>query len=304
MHKLRRSPFLKIVAVAVAVVAVAGMALAVTGRLLTGQWMGVRSLLRYTVNAVAATLNRPAVQNSGDAPFSNVVFLHHSTGNNLIEEGGLRGLLAQQGIALWDHGYNDQGLRDGSGRFTGYGYSVPADNTDPDGLARIFAQRAYNLPVNTLSALLQHDVIIIKSCFDPANHILSDEQLQTYKAWYLGMRDAMDRHPQRLFIVMTIPPLNATATNAQEAARARALADWLASAEFLAGHPNVATFDLFGSLAERSSSARDFNMLRAAYSNGSDSHPNRLANETVAPVFAGYIMHVTSAYRMQLTGSY
>lgn len=271
------------------VVCVALVAL-VAARIVVGQWLGPRSLVRTIVNVTLAVSQRSAVSTSNQGNYSNIIFLHHSTGNNLVEQGGVRERLNQAGYSFWDHSYNDQGLRDPAGKFTRYSYSVPGDNTDPDGLMRIFAQQAYDLPVNTLSALLQHDVIIFKSCFAPANNIKTDQQLETYKTWYLGMRAVMDRYPDKLFIVVTAPPLNPAETNPEEAARARTFANWLKSDEFLKGHPNISTFDLYSLLAEESVTAADANMLRSAYRDGDDSHPNRTANETLAPLFADAIL--------------
>ncbi len=110
----------------------------------------------------------------------------------------------------------------------------------------------------------------------------------------------MDRHPDRAFIVVTPPPLNPADTEPETAARARAFANWLKSDEFLAGHPNVSTFDFFELLAEGNPSASDFNMLRAAYREGEDSHPNQLANETIGPLFADFIIEVAQTYRARL----
>jgi hypothetical protein len=262
----------------------------VSVRFVGGQWLGPRSLARTIVNTVLAVSQRSAVSSADHSQYTNIIFLHHSTGNNLIEQGGVRERLTKAGYSFWDHGYNYQGLRDPAGKYADYSYSVPNDNTDPDGLARIFAQQAFGLPVNTLSALLQHDVIIIKSCFAPANHITTDQQLEDYKTWYRAMRATMDKHPDKLLIVVTDPPLNPTETNPQEGARARAFANWLISDDFLKGHPNTYSFDLFGLLAQENAFAADVNMLRSQYRDGSDSHPNHVANETLGPQFADYIL--------------
>jgi hypothetical protein len=240
-----------------------------------------------------AVLDRDRVASDSQGEFTNVIFLHHSTGHNLIEEGGVRERFTAAGYQFWDHGYNRTGLRDPAGEYTGYSYNVPEDNTDPDGLARIFAQRQNDLPVNALSGLLQHEVIAFKSCF-PASQITSEEQLEQYKAYYLAMRDVIARHPDKVFIVMSPPPLNPAATDTEAAARARAFSEWLHSEEYLAGHPNVFAFDLFGHLAEDDPAAPDHNMLRAAYRDGTDSHPNRVANEMVGPLFVDFVVEVAS----------
>jgi hypothetical protein len=274
-----------------------GMLTLASARLITGRWLGVRSLARVVVSTVRAVGDSRSVSRDRQGRFTNIIFLHHSTGNNLIEQGRVRERFEQGGYHFWDHGYNDQGLRDPAGKYAGYSYNVPDDNTDPDGLARIFSQRAYGLPLNTLSGLLQHQVIAFKSCFDPANHITTDRQLETYKAWYMGMRVVMDRYPDKIFIVVTDPPLNPAETNSQEATRARAFANWLKSSEYLNGRRNVFTFDLYGYLAEDDSTSPDDNMLRRAYREGSDSHPNQLANETIGPLFVDFVIKAIQDYR-------
>ena len=270
------------------------MALLLLWRGLRGQ--GFRMLATHRVKAL---LDRTPAQRQGD--FTNIIFLHHSTGRNLINQGGVRERLTEAGFQFWDHDYNWEGLIRPDGTRTGYSYGIPDDNTDPDGLARLFAQRVYPWPLNALSGLMQHEVIAFKSCF-PASNISSDEQLEQYKTWYRGMREVMDRYPDHIFIAMTPPPLNPAATDAETAARARAFADWLKSDEFLAGHPNVFTFDFFDLLAEGDPSAPDFNMLRAEYRDGEDSHPNELANQTVGPFFADFIVEAVQIYRARLAG--
>jgi len=270
------------------------MALLLLWRGLRGQ--GFRMLATHRVKAL---LDRTPAQRQGD--FTNIIFLHHSTGRNLINQGGVRERLTAAGFEFWDHDYNWEGLIRPDGTRTGYSYGIPDDNTDPDGLVRLFAQRVYPWPLNALSGLMQHEVIAFKSCF-PASNISSDEQLEQYKTWYRGMREVMDRYPDHIFIAMTPPPLNPAATDAETAARARAFADWLKSDEFLAGHPNVFTFDFFDLLAEGDPSAPDFNMLRAEYRDGEDSHPNELANQTVGPFFADFIVEAVQIYRARLAG--
>jgi len=242
-----------------------------------------------------AILRRSSVAATARGDYTNVIFLHHSTGQNLIEQGGVRERFSEAGYQFWDHGYNGEGLRRPDGSYTGYSYWIPGDNTDPDGLAEIFEQRVYPVPLNALSGLLQHEVIVFKSCF-PTSNITSDEQLEQYQDWYLAMRNAMDSHPDRVFIVMSPPPLNPAATTPEAATRARAFADWLTSDAYLDGHANVFAFDLFDHLAEGDPGAPDYSMLRAEYRAGEDSHPNQVANEVVGPVFADSVMEAARSY--------
>ncbi len=237
-----------------------------------------------------------------DAGYANVIFLHHSTGANLIAQGNVRPLLTGLGYDFWDHGYNVDGLTMPDGTVAPYIYNIP-DNTNPDGLAAIFAQEyrpdpATGTPFNAFSGLLRHDVVIFKSCF-PASAISDDDMLNQYKAWYVGIRDRAELFPDHLFIAFSTPPLTPLATNRAEAKRARAFANWLKSQAFLAGHPNFFVFDFFGLLAEPEGSRGDRNMLRDRYRPADppdDSHPNLQANRRIGPVFAHFIDNAVNVY--------
>jgi len=223
--------------------------------------------------------------------FSRIIFLHHSVGANLIEQGDLRQRLTDLGYEFYDHGYNDDGLVLADGTPANRDFDVPDDNTDPDGLAGIFAQPLDHPPDNTFSHLMEYDVIAFKSCF-PVSNIQSDDQLDGYKDYYLSIRSRMDQYPNKIFIVLTPPPEISADTDAQAAARARAFANWLASDEYLSGHPNVFTFNLFDRLADPST-----NMLRDDYQGDEgDAHPNELANQTIGPLFANFIDQSVRTY--------
>lgn len=260
-------------------------------RLISGRGLGLWRLAHLG----RAVFDSRSVSSYSHGDFTNVIFLHHSTGHRLIEQGGVRERFTEAGYDFWDHDYTWPGLRRPDGSPAGYSYSIPDDNTDPDGLARVFAQRAYKLPLNAFSGLLQHEVIVFKSCF-PVSDITSDEQLERYKSYYRDMRDVMDGHRDRVFIVVTPPPLNPAETNPEAAARARAFANWLKSDEYLGGHPNVFTFDFFGYLAQDDTASPDYNMLRQAYRQGSDSHPNQAANEAIGPLFVDSIVDAVQRY--------
>lgn len=266
--------------------------------LLGGSAWGLRGALvsraRAFVSTCKAVLDSSSVK--VDSDFTNVIFLHHSTGRNLIEEGKVREAFTAAGYDFWDHGYNDRGLTRPDGTPSGYNYNIPGDNTDPDGLAHIFSQRLYPGPLNAFSGLMQHKVIIFKSCF-PVSNITSDKQLRQYKAYYLQMRDVMDQQPDHIFVVVTPPPLNPAATNAEAATRAWAFAKWLKSDVFLERHPNVYTFDFFDLLANKDPASPDYNRLREEYREGNDSHPNMRANEAIAPTFVEFVIGAIEDYR-------
>jgi hypothetical protein len=237
------------------------------------------------------------------------IFLHHSTGANLIQEGNARTLFRQQApfIDFWDHGYDPSrvkgmlafipslqspmhGLRNATGRLMPTSFRVPNNNTDPDGLAELFSQPVTNPPTNALSHLLQFDVVIFKSCF-PVTAIASNEQLQTYQKYYLTIRNTIDRYPEKLFIPMTPPPLRASMTNTEQAKRARQFANWMMSEEYHGQRSHLKPYDFFDQLATPEGDPQA-NTLRPEFCPAglSDSHPNTQANSTVAPHWISFVI--------------
>ena len=249
-------------------------------------------LLFMSVVALILGLGLPS---SAEAAGNRLFFLHHSTGRNLVNQGGLRDQLATLKAAdgtsftLWDHDYNYVGLTNAAGNLVSWTYEIPNDNTDPDGLHRL-----WTTPNAARDSILaNHDVIAFKSCFFPAADITSHDQVDQYKAWYLEIRDELDRHPDKVFLVMSFPPRHRLGTYAQQAAWGREFADWLGSPEFLAGHPNIRYFDIFDQFAEPDDGSPTANMLRYEYElthEVPDSHPNRLGNETVGPIFVAALV--------------
>jgi hypothetical protein len=285
----RRRRFVLLSAIAVLII---GIGLVATRSLWPRLWERVRSRLNPP-----ASLPVYATPVESDGNYTNVIFLHHSTGRALIEEGNVRPALTALGYQFWDHGYNDaRGLVRPDGTRTEASYHIPGGgaggNTDVDGLAELFSQPVTDPPANAFSRLLQHEVIAVKSCF-PNSAVKSDEMQLQFQTWYVQMRDIMDQHPDRVFIIVTSPPLHPQQTNASESRRARAIANWLKSDAYLAGYPNIFTFDFFDLLADPST-----NTLRSEYQlDRVDSHPNRLANETIGPLFVEFIDEAVQTYK-------
>jgi len=232
-----------------------------------------------------------------DGSYRNIIFLHHSVGGNLIAEGNVRDLLNDLGYQFWDHGYNSTGLLRPDGSPANASYRIPGNrgrgDTDVEALAALFAQPVNSPPQNAFSRLLQHEVVVSKSCF-PNSALKNNEMEIRFKNSYLAIRETVDQHPERLFILVTTPPLHPLATNSGEATRARAIAAWLASDEFSGDRANLAIFDLFNELVDPNT-----NMLRPAYQidpNKPDSHPNQLANEIIGPRFAAFIDQAVKQY--------
>ena len=146
--------------------------------------------------------------------------------------------------------------------------------------------------------LTNHQVVAFKSCF-PNSAIDDAGMLDQYKAWYVAMRAVFDTRPDRLFVVMSTPPLHRLSTDPVQAKNARTFATWLCSPEYLSGHPNVACFDLFDLLAARDDGSATANMLRREYEGSpddGDSHPNAAANQVVGPRFADFLCQAAARY--------
>lgn len=242
-----------------------------------------RPLIRLSALMIAAILILPFQGTAQAQTTTTIIWLHHSVGYGIIDGGGVREGLTALGYEFYDHGYNGDGLRLADGTWTGTNFDVPDDNTYPDGLATIFSQPLHNPPDNTFSYLMQYDVIMVKSCF-PTSNIGDDAQLEADKDYYRTIASRADQYPAKLFIIVSHPPQVPGATNAAEAARARALNDWLLSDAYQSGHANLRVFDLFGRLAGSD------NMLRSEYrSSNSDAHPNSTANAAVGPQLVTFI---------------
>jgi hypothetical protein len=226
-----------------------------------------------------------------------VIFLHHSTGANLIKEGVLRDFLKLRlpDVEFWDHGYNlfpfnialfhHTGLTDAKGKLTGTSYDVPNNNTNPDGFENIFSQLVTTKPKNTFSHLIGYDVIVLKSCY-PVTKIKSDKQLEDYKKSYLKIRKRIDQFPNKLFVLFTPPPLRAALTKPEYAKRAKEFADWLNSKEYLEKRINLRVFNFFDLLINK-----ETNTLKPEYCKVFpwDSHPNKKANREIAPLFVNFL---------------
>jgi hypothetical protein len=232
-----------------------------------------------------------------------IIFLHHSTGSGVFWEGR---------VGPWFENYN-------SGHGTNYQIT---DRSYPD-VPYVWENYPYdywNLWINhqcnntnpniaCLDKIAQdYNVIVFKHCF-PGASILADngnplvssnvKTIANYKLQYRALRALMDSYPNNKFIVWTLTPLHRLDTNVEEAARAREFVNWVKNEwlqEDQKDHPNIYIFDFFGLVAESNPTPVNgkVNCLRYEYEidhNDTNSHPNTLANETVGPVFAQFIVN-------------
>ena len=230
-----------------------------------------------------------------------ILFIHHSTGGNLIKEGNLRDEIRKldSNIEFWDHNYNLfplftyllagnthlKGLSDSDGKVTGVDYRITLSNNSPKEYAEIFARDPSDL---TLKAILDYDVVAFKNCY-PTTRITSDQQLQEDIDYYSSIRNNLSRYPNTQFVLLTPPPAREETTNLANAERTKKLVNYLNSSEFVGSTTNIHVFDFFSLLADGTG------MLKKKYTRPLffDSHPNKLGNIYISPIFAKYLVEIS-----------
>ena len=215
-----------------------------------------------------------------------LIFIHHSTGENWLADGN-GGL----GIALRENNYfvSDTNY--------GWGPNTIGDHTDignwwdwfrgPNSstyLASLYSESGQHSSYARLATAPAgaNEIIMFKSCFpnsalrgspdDPVpaignNQLKSQDSGSSYhtvanaKGIYIDLLNYFSAHQEKLFVVITAPPLSAPTY----AANARAFNDWLVN-EWLADYPyrNVAVFDFYNVLT----------------TNGGDAYTNDLGSTT------------------------
>lgn len=219
----------------------------------------------------------------------NLIFLHHSCGENWLND-GLRKALQDRGLGVHDATYGDA-----IGEDTDVCHWYPKFR---DQLKLIFTFDKH--PDIYYSDARQNDIIMFKSCF-PNSDIISEGDPKTatpedsertmanYKATYNALKDIFAAHPDKLFIIVTAPPLLAAETSSANARRARQFNTWLATQypdnyHKESGLANTAVFDFFGVLADQNSFLR-----RDLASGPGDSHPNKTGNEKATQAFLPFL---------------
>ncbi|HRQ29582.1 MAG TPA: T9SS type A sorting domain-containing protein [Saprospiraceae bacterium] len=233
------------------------------------------------------------------------IFLHHSTGGGVF--------YGANGLPQWFSDYNQS--HDTEYEIEEFSYPnspYPWDNYPYDFWNLWVNQGQCNnnqSGIRCLDWFAEHyDVIVFKHCFpgagivpDNGNPLVSSDRksIENYKLQYRALRELMDNYPDNKFIVWTLAPLHRNATDPQSAARAREFVTWVKDvwlAEDSTSHPNIFVFDFYGLAAESTTvpSQGKVNCLKYEYENdhnGSDSHPNELANATIMPLFGQAIVN-------------
>ena len=220
---------------------------------------------------------------------NRMVFLHHSVGKGLLNDGGLRDQLLDMGILVKSATYGDS-----LGEDTDMNHWAGKFNEKID---EIFHFR--NHPNQYYEDGTSNDIIMFKSCFPNSDIVAEGEgfgdpnaaerTIANYIATFESLKDEMKKYPDKLFIYLTAPPRHPEATNAEYAARARKFNDWLLKVfqpEYAkeTGLNNFHVFDLFGVLSD------DNNFLKKEYlrDRPQDSHPNEAGSKTAVSAFVKF----------------
>lgn len=214
-----------------------------------------------------------------------ILFIHRSVGENLIIDGELYKKLKNiPNIDFNDYNVNTKILhsKESSQKFM---LNFPNNNTTPKDYSMLFNKNTNYQ--KTRDFIQQFNTVIIKSCY-PNSNIKDNQELENIKDYYTQISSFFNNLPNQLIIV-TSPPLVPLKTNLQNAKRARDLSNWLTNNNF--GN-NISTFNLFDQLAE--TNGKNTNMLKKQYRRllPFDSHPNKLANQAIAPKFIDYLIDV------------
>ena len=269
------------------------------------------------VALLAACMCAPARAATTD----DLVFIHHSCGEDWLDRGLHNALLAKSYIDERNDITYGTDMPPDAGRPDSLA-STPGDNTNMNHWIRWFNDYLEGVKAHGC-ADGENKIIMFKSCY-PANNIGSDgtepgdpfDSSQTtanYKAvfqhpngpghtytrgghTYRPLEDIFAGNPNTLFIYVASPPCHYApedGTDDDEAHRARLFYAWVKGQwlnSYNTAHPglnNVAVFDWFDLLAYPDNHPDHPNRLRAEYGGTTgDSHPNEAADIYTTQVFA------------------
>jgi hypothetical protein len=261
---------------------------------------------------------------SGDGPPwpTRLVFVHHSCGENWLadDNGGLGQALATAGFAVSDTNYGwgsgAIGDRTDIGNWWEWFRGPESDAV----MAALYSESGQNCAYTRRApgttegggsvdtgggSAAENEVVMFKSCFpnsalrgspddpvpaidaNPLKGVDSGSEEHTVanaKGIYTDLLEYFGAHPEKLFVVITAPPLS----DSTYAANARALNDWLLD-EWLSGYSagNVAVFDLYGVLTDGG----------PYFSAEGDDHPSAEGNRKATEAFVPWLQEAVERWR-------
>lgn len=246
-----------------------------------------------TTNVTSTGNNIIHVKNKNAKPMSSsakIIYLHHSTGG-VIWDGGVDITLANYNA---NHGTNYSITQMEFPKSRLYGW-----NNYPYDYWNIWVNHAGASAYKkepTLEILIKtYDVIVWKHCF-PVSSVVANtgfpditssaKSEENYKLQYNALKAKMHEFPNNRFIVWTGPALVESATNAEEAKRARDFANWVKTTWNEPGD-NIYVWD-FRDLE----TGGGIYLLPENAASTSDSHPNPTFAATAAPLIGQRIIDV------------
>ena len=235
---------------------------------------------------------------------TNIIFLHHSTGN-YIWSGGLSKIARKLGwfsgdVEKWFDDYNEKQNKNYNIIETDFPKKSPYGWSNyPYDYYNIWVKNAGDQPFKeepTLEILTKkYDVIIFKHCF-PVSNIGADNSepdinsanrtLGNYKLQYEALKKKLLGFPETKFIIWTPTAQVENRTNKEEAQRANEFSAWVKN-EWDTKGDNIFLWDF------RELQVEGGLFFKNSYAESADdSHPNNTFSETVAPYFCQRIVDV------------
>ncbi len=230
----------------------------------------------------------PVIPESLPADTTNVVFLHHSTGDRIWKGGvqervGASAKAAGLKVNIVERSYPNKPHYWENNPFEYWNLWVAHS-----GESRYKDQA-------TLEQLTKaYDVIVWKNCYisadieegGPDGDVTSNKRtVANFKAQYTALKEKMHSFPDTTFVVWTIPPKAAAATTPEAARRTDEFTEWVRT-EWDEPGDNIFLWDF------RALSA-DHGVLKAEYATSEkDSHPNPQLAAEAAPLFAQRLVDV------------
>ena len=245
-----------------------------------------------SVSAVAENDNAGATSSEGNmmSNTANIIFLHHSTGNN-----------------VWKGGVPEYFTKHNEKNGTNYQITERAFPSGDPYAWKNYPFDYWNIWVQnagpeaymtepTLEMLTKdYNVIVFKHCF-PVSQVLEDtgspdiasevKSIENYKLQYAALKDKLHQFPEVKFVAWTGAALVDGNTNAENAARAREFFDWVKN-EWDEPGDNIHIWDFFELETEGG------NVLKGEYAAAEDdSHPNEEFCKKAAPQFAQRVIDI------------
>jgi len=234
------------------------------------------------------------VYNTGDT--INLIFIHHSVGENWLNA-GLNDMLNQNNIHVAD---------------TYYGWGHMGDRTDtadwPDWFNDEIMPTVYN-ELDTMTAYNaieaaegENTIIVFKSCY-PNSEV--GNSIEDEKEIYLSLLNYFSEHPDKMFVLITPPPMQ----HISNSDKTRELCNWLVDKNGWRNDytkNNLYVFDFYNVLTDEDNHHvlsggveqqivnDSSNTLR--YDSGGDDHPNDEGSYKAAEELVPLLMHWFSEF--------